>query len=169
MSSPRVPLPAQSTSWDDGAHPHGEQPCARDDVRIVVHGPLALRLLVRIGQVQTLFNDNSFWARGRSRKALLRMLQGSCSVVSAWQAGKLVGIGRATSDGVFRAVLWDVVVAGPYQGQGLGRRIVEALLASAEVAAAERVYLMTTNSSGFYEKLGFRSQHGQKLLVLAPK
>jgi GNAT superfamily N-acetyltransferase len=58
------------------------------------------------------------------------MLLGSCSVVSAWQGDRLVGIGRATSDGVFRAVLWDVVVAEEHQGLGLGRRIVQALLAS---------------------------------------
>jgi N-acetylglutamate synthase-like GNAT family acetyltransferase len=43
---------------------------------------------------------------------------------------------------------------------------VEALLSSPAVAASERVYLMTTNSSGFYERLGFNDQHGQHLLVL---
>lgn len=126
-------------------------------------------LLFKIGQVQALFNANSFWARGRSRRALLRMLLGSCSVVSAWQGSRLVGIGRATSDGVFRSVLWDVVVAGEQQGRGLGRRIVQALLASPPVAVSERVYLMTTNSSGFYKRLGFNAQHGQQLLVLYRK
>ncbi len=135
----------------------------------MLHGRLALLLLLRIGQVQSLFNANSFWAQGRNRRALMRMLLGSCSVVSAWQADRLVGLGRATSDGVFRAVLWDVVVAAEHQGQGLGRRIVKSLLSHPAVAAAERVYLMTTNSSGFYEKLGFQNQHGQQLLVLHNK
>jgi len=97
------------------------------------------------------------------------MLLGSCGVVSAWQAGQLVGFGRATSDGVFRAVLWDVVVASEHQGQGLGSRIVQSLLSHPSIAEAERVYLMTTNSSGFYEKLGFKSQYGQQLLVLYRK
>ena len=119
--------------------------------------------------MRRLFDHHSFWARGRSRGALVRMLLGSCSVVSAWQGGELVGIGRATSDGVFRAVLWDVVVAEEYQGRGVGRRIVQALLASPPVVASERVYLMTTNSSGFYARLGFTEQHGQHLLVLCRK
>ena len=132
----------------------------------MLHGRLALLLLVRIGQVQALLNANSFWAQGRSRKALVRMLLGSCCVVSAWQDGRLVGIGRATSDGVFRAVLWDVVVAAEHQGQGLGRRLVESLLSYPAIGEAERVYLMTTNSSGFYERLGFQTQQTQKLLVL---
>jgi GNAT superfamily N-acetyltransferase len=126
-------------------------------------------LLLRLGQLRQLFDAHSFWAQNRSKAALLRMLLGSAAVVSAWKGGRLVGIGRATSDGVFRAVLWDVVVAAELQGQGLGRRIVQGLLSSPAVAAAERVYLMTTNSSGFYARLGFSEHHGQRLLVLYRK
>jgi hypothetical protein len=33
------------------------------------------------------------------------MLLGNCSIVGAWQGGRLVGIGRGASKGVFRAVL----------------------------------------------------------------
>ncbi len=132
---------------------------------VIRHGPLRLRLSLRLPELQRLLNDHSFWAVGRRRADLACMLRGSAAVVSAWQAGRLVGFGRATSDGVFRAVLWDVVVATPLQGHGLGRRLVEELLASPVVAKAERVYLMTTNSDGFYRKLGFSENHGQKLLV----
>lgn len=169
VSSPRVPIPTKPNQSNDGCTPQAERDHKPKPIRLVLHGRLCLLLLLRIAQVQALFNANSFWARGRSRTALMRMLLGSCSVVSAWQAGRLVGLGRATSDGVFRAVLWDVVVAAEHQGQGLGRRIVRSLLSYRAVVAAERVYLMTTNSSGFYEKLGFKSQHGQQLLVLNRK
>ena len=93
------------------------------------------------------------------------MLRGSQAVVSAWQGQQLVGFGRASSDGVFRAVLWDVVVAGEHQGLGLGRRLVAELLACPVVARAERVYLMTTNSDGFYGRLGFSASHAQHLMV----
>jgi N-acetylglutamate synthase-like GNAT family acetyltransferase len=169
VTSPQVPIKPKPSNWDDGSDPNAGQNCKNDPIRLVRHGRLNLILLLRIGQVQALFNANSFWGVGRSRSALMRMLLGSCVVVSAWQAGRLVGLGRATSDGVFRAVLWDVVVAGEQQGQGLGRRIVNSLLAHPAVAKAERVYLMTTNSSGFYEKMGFKIQHGQQLLVLYRK
>lgn len=132
---------------------------------VIRHGPLCLRLGLRLAELQNLLNEHSFWAAGRRRDDLLTMLRGSAAVVSAWKAGRLVGFGRATSDGVYRAVLWDVVVAGPLQGQGLGRRLVEELLTSPPVARAERVYLMTTNSDGFYRRLGFSETHGQRLLV----
>ena len=166
MSSPSVPSTTNPTPQTKAATACRAEDSAAAAIQLVRHGRLSLQLLLGINQVQGLFDGHSFWAQGRSRRALVRMLLGSCSVVSAWQGGRLVGIGRATSDGVFRAVLWDVVVAEEHQGQGLGRRIVQALLASPAVAVSERVYLMTTKSSGFYERLGFSGEHGQQLLVL---
>jgi len=56
-------------------------------------------------------------------------------------------------------------VAGEHQGQGLGRRIVEALLQEPALQGVERVYLMTTNSAGFYEQLGFTAMKSQRLMV----
>ena len=93
------------------------------------------------------------------------MLAGSTVVVSLWRGKRMVGFGRATSDGIHRAVLWDVVVAGDLQGRGLGRRVVEALLSAKAIRNAERVYLMTTNSSGFYQQLGFEPASPQQLLI----
>ena len=66
------------------------------------------------------------------------MLRGSTVVVSLWRGKRLVGFGRASSDGIHRAVLWDIVVAGDLQGRGLGRRVVEALLASNAIEGVER-------------------------------
>jgi N-acetylglutamate synthase-like GNAT family acetyltransferase len=58
-----------------------------------------------------------------------------------------------------------VVVAGDLQGKGLGRRVVEALLTTPTIRDVERVYLMTTNSAGFYQQLGFEVIETQKLLI----
>ncbi|MEA5414950.1 GNAT family N-acetyltransferase [Synechococcus sp. BA-132 BA5] len=146
------------------APPRPEAPSVAP-IRLVHHGVLCLRLRWRLAALGALLDGHSFWATGRLPSQLERMLSGSQVVVSAWQGRDLVGFGRATSDGVFRAVLWDVVVAEEHQGRGVGRRIVEALLASPPVAAAERVYLMTTTGEGFYEKLGFSRVDGQRLML----
>ena len=37
----------------------------------------------------------------------------------------LVGLARATSDHAFNATIWDVLVDPIYQGQGLGKALVE--------------------------------------------
>jgi ribosomal protein S18 acetylase RimI-like enzyme len=138
-------------------------------IKLIRHRWGAWRLARKPGhlrQLQTLLNEHSFWAQGRSQQELRRMLAGSQAVVSAWLGPDLVGFGRATSDGVFRAVLWDVVVASEHQGLGLGRQMVEALLASPALTGIERVYLMTTNSSGFYEQLGFKIVQSQRTMLL---
>jgi ribosomal protein S18 acetylase RimI-like enzyme len=126
-------------------------------------GP-GLRPVDAIGQLARLFEQESFWAGGRTPGALRRMLRGSDAAVSAWRGDQLVAFGRATSDGTYRAVLWDVVVAGACTGKGLGRHLVETLLTMPVVARAERVYLMTTRSRGFYERLQFRASP-QQLMV----
>ena len=116
-------------------------------------------------KLRLLLNKHAFWAQGRSRQQLREMLKGSQVVVSLWRGKRMVGFGRAGSDEIYRAVLWDVVVAGDLQGRGLGRRVVEALLASPKLRDVERVYLMTTNSSGFYEQMGFSNVASQQLLI----
>jgi ribosomal protein S18 acetylase RimI-like enzyme len=115
-------------------------------------------------KLQRLLNQHAFWAQGRSIAELRRMLRGSAAVVSLWQGKRLVGFGRASSDGIYRAVLWDVVIPEDLQGKGLGRLLVEALMTSPELRDVERVYLMTTNSSGFYKQLGFLEVEGQRLM-----
>lgn len=97
------------------------------------------------------------------------MLRHSDVVVTVWKHQQLIGFGRASSDGVFRAVLWDIVVARPQQGRGLGQAIVNTLLTSPKLRDVEKVYLMTTNSAGFYCRMGFASTHRQHLLVRRQK
>ena len=124
-----------------------------------------LRPVGALRQLQELFDQHSFWASGRQPAQLRTMLAASTVVVTAWQADRLVGFGRATSDGVFRATLWDVVVAIDQQGVGIGRQLVDQLLRSGPLREVERVYLMTTQSSGFYQQLGFRLVTSQNLLL----
>ncbi|MFN6344673.1 MAG: GNAT family N-acetyltransferase [Cyanobium sp.] len=144
-------------------------------VHLLIHAPGApglrwlglgpgLRPTRALWKLQRLLDQHTFWAQGRSRAQLRRMLSGSAAVVSLWRGKRLVGFARASSDGVFRAVLWDVVIPEDLQGQGLGRQLVEALLNTPALRGVERVYLMTTNSAGFYRQLGFELVEGQQLL-----
>ena len=116
-------------------------------------------------KLQRLFRKHAFWAQKRSVGDLRRMLKGSTVVVSLWRGKRLVGFGRANSDGIYRAVLWDIVVAGDLQGRGLGRKVVEALLESPALQDVERLYLMTTNSASFYHQIGFNNADPQQLLI----
>jgi N-acetylglutamate synthase-like GNAT family acetyltransferase len=78
-------------------------------------------------------------------------------VVTVWNERQLIGFARAISDGIYRATIWDVIVHPDYQGAGLGRKLVETVLAHPRINRVERVYLMTTNQENFYRRIGFQS------------
>lgn len=107
-------------------------------------------------QLQSLFNLTAFWAQNRPISDLQRAVAHSCPVVSAWTGDRLVGFARATSDGVYRATIWDVIVHPDFQGSGIGRKLVETVLTHPHMANVERVYLMTTHKQCFYEEVGFQ-------------
>jgi N-acetylglutamate synthase-like GNAT family acetyltransferase len=116
-------------------------------------------------QLQVLFNLTAFWAQNRSCEDLEAAIAHSCPVVSAWHGENLIGFGRATSDGVYRAMVWDVVIHPDYQGTGLGRQLMQTLLSHPHLSRVERVYLMTTQGQKFYERIGFQKNQSTTLVL----
>ena len=119
-----------------------------------------------LSKLKSFLNENAFWAKDRNKQQICKMLSNSTVVVSLWYRNQLIGFGRATSDLVFRAVLWDVVVASDRQGLGFGKLITEAILTNKKIQSVEKIYLMTTNSSEFYKQLGFKLNNNQSLLII---
>ena len=75
--------------------------------------------------------------------------------------GKIVAMGRMLFDFGYTAYLGDVIVRPEYQGQGIGRQIVESLIDRTMDAAfeGERVMFIlgaAKDKEGFYEKIGFQ-------------
>ncbi|MBE9032249.1 GNAT family N-acetyltransferase [filamentous cyanobacterium LEGE 11480] len=120
---------------------------------------------VDFDQLQALCEQAAFWARDRRRADLEIAIANSNPVITAWDDDLMMGFARATSDGVYRATIWDVVVHPDYQGGGIGRKLVETILSHPQIARVERVYLMTTNQQRFYEKIGFEP-NGTTTMVL---
>jgi ribosomal protein S18 acetylase RimI-like enzyme len=106
-------------------------------------------------QLQELFRLGAFWAKDRKIEDLEVAIANSEPVITVWDGQRLIGLARATSDGVYRATIWDVVIHPDYQGAGLGRKLVETVLSHPRMSRVERVYLMTTHQQHFYERIGF--------------
>ncbi|WP_445632334.1 Acetyltransferase [Nostoc sp. DSM 114161] len=107
-------------------------------------------------QLQELLNISAFWAKGRSIEDLSIAIANSEPVISAWDSQRLIGFARATSDGIYRATIWDVVIHPEYRNNGLGSNLVETVLSHPRMRWVERVYLMTTHQQEFYKKIGFQ-------------
>ena len=117
-------------------------------------------------KLQVLFNENASWAQNRTIKQIRKMLANSNVIITLWQKNNLVGFGRATTDQVYRAVLWDIVVSKDVQRVGLGKIIVDELLKDKKINSAEKIYLMTTDRKDFYIQLGFKVNIDQSLMML---
>ena len=117
-------------------------------------------------QLQFLFNQNTLWAKDRSIDQIKKMLANSNVIITLWSKNNLIGFGRATTDQVYRAVLWDIVISKDVQRVGLGKVIVEELLKDKKINSAEKVNLMTTDSKEFYKQLGFKININQNLMML---
>lgn len=65
----------------------------------------------------------------------------------------------STAEGCRVAVLEDVIIGNEYRGKGLGRRLVEHVLAWAKTDGMTRITLLADRDNktalGFYRKLGF--------------
>ena len=118
-----------------------------------------------LNKLQKLLDRNAFWAKGRTFMDLKKCLANSDVIISLWLDNEIVGFGRAITDGVYRGVLWDIVIDQNHQGKGFGSLIVQNLLASKKIKSTKKVYLMTTNKKMFYSQFNLKEVNTQKLLV----
>ena len=118
-----------------------------------------------LNKLQNLLDDSTFWAKNRTIKDIKKCLANSDVIVSLWVGNEIVGFGRALTDGIYRGILWDIVIDKKYQGKGFGKLIVESLLSSKKIKNTKKLYLMTTNKKLFYTQLNFKEVTTQNLLM----
>lgn len=75
-------------------------------------------------------------------------------VTIAYDKDKIVGFGRAMSDGVFNAAIYDVVIEDTYQYKGIGQQIIGDLLAQLKDISCVHL-VATTGNEEIYRKVGF--------------
>ena len=120
---------------------------------------------IDLNQLQALFKLGAFWATERSVEDLSIAIANSNPVISVWDRERLIGFARATSDGIYRATIWDVVIHPEYRGAGLGCKLVETVLSHPQMNRVERVYLMTTHQQRFYERIGFECNSSTTMVL----
>tara|TARA_B100000886_G_scaffold171510_1_gene117407 strand:- start:55 stop:510 length:456 start_codon:yes stop_codon:yes gene_type:complete len=118
-----------------------------------------------LNKLQKLLDRNAIWAKNRTITDLKKCLANSDVIVSLWVGNEIVGFGRALTDGIYRGVLWDIVIDQNHQGKGFGTLIVQNLLSSKKIKNTKKLYLMTTNKKLFYSQFNFEAVTTQNLLV----
>jgi predicted GNAT family N-acyltransferase len=79
---------------------------------------------------------------------------------------RLAAFARVLTDDVYFAMILDVIVDARYRGTGLGRALMDAVLAHPRVSGVKSVELVCQpDLIAFYEKWGFTDDVGTSLLM----
>ncbi len=114
-----------------------------------------------------LYQAGGWWKESAEWRAVIpKMIEGSFAFMVAREPdGRLVGMGRAISDGVSDAYIQDVVVLRSHRGKGIGAELVRRL---AEHCASHGIswigLIAEPGTQPFYERLGFHAFPGQPML-----
>jgi GNAT superfamily N-acetyltransferase len=89
---------------------------------------------------------------GRTPAQLERSFRNSAVVAIAYAGERIIGTGRALSDGVCNAYIVDVWTETPFRRQGVARTMIERML---ERLQGQHVFLWTDDAAAFYKRIGF--------------
>jgi ribosomal protein S18 acetylase RimI-like enzyme len=106
-----------------------------------------------------LYQAGGWWKEEPAwRAAIPPMIRGSfCFMLARDAAGRIIGMGRAISDGVSDAYIQDVVVLHEHRRGGVGRELVRRLTERCAQAGIGWIGLVAEpGTQAFYEALGYR-------------
>ena len=103
--------------------------------------------------VHTYLSETSYWAKGRSFDVVQRSIRHSLCF-GVYEDAHQVGFARVVTDFATFAWLCDVFILDSHQGRGLGKWLVETVLAHPELQAVSRVLLATRDAHELYRRYG---------------
>jgi GNAT superfamily N-acetyltransferase len=112
--------------------------------------------------IHRFLSEHSYWARGIPRDVVARSIANSLCF-GVYGLGKdvpnparpQVGFARVATDRATFAYLADVFVLPEHRGQGLSKRLVEAVLAHPDLQGLRRWMLATADAHELYRRYGF--------------
>ena len=107
----------------------------------------------KASELLKLFNQTS-WAKKRSIDGIQTLLENTQIFVTIRKDSILIGYGRAISDGIYRALIDDIVIDENYRKKELGKNVLNNLLE--KLQGVDEIFLNTgEHLEMFYEKFGF--------------
>lgn len=108
--------------------------------------------------LKSLYEDAGWISYTTDLGKLLKAIEGSLMVVSAWHDEKLTGLIRVVGDGQTIIYIQDILVLKEYKRKGIGTKLVNIILENYK--DVRQKVLLTDESEetrGFYEANGFIS------------
>jgi len=97
----------------------------------------------------------SYWAKGIPRDVMDKAIDHSLAF-GLYRGARQLGFARVVTDRSTFAYLCDVFVEGDERGDGLGKWLVECIVAHPDLQGLRRFSLMTKDAHELYRRFGFR-------------
>ncbi|MCP3944806.1 MAG: GNAT family N-acetyltransferase [Desulfobacteraceae bacterium] len=100
------------------------------------------------------FLANSYWAKDIPKKTVEKSIENSFCF-GIYKAEKQVGFARVVTDFISFGYLADVFVDESQRGAGLGKQLVQSIVAHDKLKDLKRWHLLTDDAQSLYKKFGF--------------
>ena len=109
---------------------------------------------VDLDAVHAFLSQEAYWALGRSRETVERLVREAQRVVGLYEGDRQVGFCRAATDGVSFVYLADVYVLPEHRGRGLGSELVREMVDRGPYTHLKWL-LHTADAHELYARFGF--------------
>lgn len=109
---------------------------------------------IDVDAVHEFLANESYWAEGRPRAVVERLVREAQRVVGLYDGTTQVGFARAFTDGATLVYLADVYVLPEYRGHGAGIELVREMIERGPYSGLPWM-LHTLDAHAFYARFGF--------------
>ena len=122
-----------------------------------------------IPAIHEYLTEHTYWAKGRPYNIVARSIENSMCVGAYTRARNQAGFARVITDLSTTYYLCDLFVLPEYQGNGLGKTMVEFIIKHPSLKSLSGL-LLTADAHGLYEKYGFEAtEEFQRKFMMKPR
>jgi GNAT superfamily N-acetyltransferase len=107
-----------------------------------------------VSMIHSFLANDSYWVPGIARASVEKCIKHSLCF-GVYLDGRQIGFARAVTDFVRYAHLLDVFILPEFRGRGIGKLLMENILAHPELRTIARYTLGTKDAQGLYVQYGF--------------
>jgi GNAT superfamily N-acetyltransferase len=102
--------------------------------------------------------SRAYWSKDRTREVITQSLKNSL-VFGVYDSNHQIGLARVVTDFATFAWLCDVFILEEYRGRGIGKWLMETILAHPDLQGLRRFLLATRDAQELYSQYGFTPLH----------